>query len=142
MSVTKNGRVRRTQVSIKAFLGVYTPMARDGKSLEEIAKRCNEKFKPTVPYDALSMSQRASTARKYLRDNEDVQAALKANGINTPEALEKYIADHVPQVGGQGGGGGRKSDGAAVVNFLNDLVPAESAEDTAEDETETEATAE
>lgn len=131
MSLTRKGNVRRTQVSVLDFLGVYTPMARDGKSLKDIAERCNEKFKQN--YDAQMVSQRASTARKYLKDNEEV---LKKQGVLD---IDKYIADHVPTVGGQGGGGGggRKSQIENVLSFLNKFEPVatESTETKSEPET-------
>jgi hypothetical protein len=130
MALTRKGNVRRTQVSVLDFLAVYTPMARDGKSLKEIAERCNEKFKQN--YDSQLVSQRASLARKYLKDNEEV---LKKQGVTD---IEKYIADHVPTVGGQGGGGGRKSQINSVLEFLNKF-PAPTPTTETESETEPQA---
>jgi hypothetical protein len=118
---------RRKSLSSIKFLAVYTPAARDGESLAQIAKRLTEKYKEN--YDSVDVSQKASVARKYLRDNAEV---LKTKfGV---EDIEKHIEENVPNVGGQGGGGGRKSGLAGLEALFATLTPPKAAE--------TEATAE
>lgn len=120
--------VRRASLSQPKFLSVYTPAARDGESLAQIAKRLTEKFKEN--YDSVDVSQKASVARNYLRKKEAELKKMFGENFD----IEKYIADNVPNVGGQGGGGGRKSGLSGLTSLFATLTPPkdEEAEPTAE----------
>ncbi len=119
MNVTKTGKTRRTNVSSKAFITLYKPMADAGKSAKEIAVAMTEAFKQT--YGPNDVSLKASQLR----------AGLKENGIAEDEVgkLVPYLASS--------GGGGAKNKSSELIAYLRELATPEVTAPVAEGEAET-----